>query len=56
MREMSELERVRERMARKMQARLRELEEQDVADSWEDEPVVEQASEADKEPGGLLFI
>ena len=35
--EMSELEQVRDRMAKKMQARLREMEEQDVADSWADE-------------------
>ena len=35
-REMSELERVRERMAKKMQERLRQMEEQDVADSWEE--------------------
>ena len=34
---MSELEQVRDRMAKKMQARLREMEEQDVADSWADE-------------------
>ena len=35
-REMTELERVREKMAKRMQERLRAMEEQDVADSWEE--------------------
>ena len=35
-REMTELEKVRAQMAKKMQERLRQMEEQDVADSWDD--------------------
>jgi hypothetical protein len=38
-REMTELEKIREKMANKMKERLRQMEEQDVADSWEDEPL-----------------
>ena len=46
--ELSELEKVREKMAKKMQARLREMEEQDVADSW-DEPSEEGSSSSPAE-------
>ena len=36
--ELSELDKIREKIAQKMKARLAEMEEQDVAASWEDQP------------------
>ena len=67
-REMTELEKVREKMANKMKERLRQLEQKEVDDSWDDgeassEPAPAQLQEGapiydappDKEPG-LLFI
>jgi hypothetical protein len=35
--EMSELDKIREKIAQKMKARLAEMEQQDVADSWDDQ-------------------
>ena len=56
--ELSELEKVRMKMAKKMEQRLRQIEQQEVAESWDDPPPQAQeqpAQEEEPQSGATLF-